>query len=180
MPSNEIRNLLVKLGQDTETEHLKNTPDRVEKFYREFLEHPDTKLEDLTCFPCPPKKPTVIVGSLDVTSMCAHHLLPFFGKAWIGYLPNHKMAGLSKFQRVVNKFSHRLTCQEDIGSGIVDFLIEKLQANGIIVVLQCTHTCMVVRGVYSASSTTTTITTSGLFKDDISLQQSFLSAIKLG
>jgi GTP cyclohydrolase I len=179
MPSNEIRNLLGKLGQDTETEHLKRTPERVEKFYREFLGHPDTKLEEITCFPCPPRQTTVIVNNLDVTSMCGHHLLPFFGKAWIGYLPNGKMAGLSKFQRVINKFAHELTCQEDIGSKVVDFLAKNLQANGIIVVLQCTHTCMVVRGVYSPNSTTTTITTSGLFKTDISLQQAFLSAIKL-
>lgn len=176
MVSDEIRNLLLKMGRDTATEHLINTPKRVEKFWHEFLNHPDKDLEEITTFP-PTQDTTVFINDLVVNSMCAHHMLPFFGRAWIGYVPRDKMAGLSKFQRIVNKFSYDLTCQEDITRKVADFIQRELQPQGVIVALQCVHTCMIIRGVKSANSSTTTICTTGQFKDDEILKANFLASI---
>jgi len=174
--SNEIRNLLVNLGQPTETEHLIKTPERVEKFWLEFLGHSDKELSELTSFTAT-QDTTVFINDLNVNSMCAHHLLPFWGRAWIGYTPGERMAGLSKFQRVLNKFSYNLTCQEEITRKTADFIQEQLSPKGVIVVLQCVHSCMVLRGVKSATSSTTTICTTGSFADNEILKANFLASI---
>lgn len=178
MVSDEIRNMLDKLGLDTATEHLTNTPLRVGKFWNEFLNHPDRELdkEAVTTFPST-KDTTVFLNDLFVHSMCAHHMLPFFGRAWIGYVPEGRMAGISKFQRIVNKFAQNLTSQEDITRQVADFIQETLQPKGVIVVLQCQHTCMIIRGVKSPNSTTTTICTTGQFAENEILKANFLASI---
>ena len=121
-----------------------------------------------------------IVVEKDITfySVCEHHLLPFYGKAHIGYIPNGKVVGLSKLARTVDVFARRPQIQEKLTSQIADALEESLNPQGVIVMLEAEHMCMTMRGVQKPGSKTVTTIVRGAFAEDFSLQQTFLQMVK--
>ncbi len=122
---------------------------------------------------------TVIVKDIDFFSMCEHHMLPFFGKAHIAYIPNGKIVGLSKLSRLVDVFARRLQVQERLTREIADTIVEYLQPEGVGVVIEARHMCMMMRGVERQNAVATTSAMLGVFKDDERARDEFLSLIKL-
>lgn len=168
--------LLVALGADPDSEHLRETPRRVAKAYAELLTarpfNPTTFANDEGY------DELVIVGEIPFQSLCAHHLLPFQGRAHVAYLPGERLVGLSKLARVVELYSRRLQLQERLTTQIADWLEEHLQPRGVGVVLEAEHLCMSLRGVQTAGANTVTSALRGLVKDDPRTRQEFLSLIK--
>lgn len=123
-----------------------------------------------------------IVIEKDITfySVCEHHLLPFYGKAHIGYLPDGKVVGLSKLARTVDVFARRPQIQEKMTAQIAEALEESLHPQGVIVMLEAEHTCMTMRGIKKPGSKTVTLVTTGVFQDDYELQNRFLSMVRQG
>ncbi len=172
------RDLLVALGADLESDHLRETPRRVAKAYAELL---TPRPFNATTFPNDEGyDELVIVGEIPFQSLCAHHLLPFQGKAHVAYLPGERLVGLSKLARVVELYSRRLQLQERLTTQVADWLEEHLQPRGVGVVLEAEHLCMSLRGVQSAGSNTVTSALRGAVKDDARTRQEFLSLIKSG
>jgi GTP cyclohydrolase I len=170
--------LLVALGADLESDHLRETPRRVAKAYAELL---TPRPFNPTTFPNDEGyDELVIVGEIPFQSLCAHHLLPFQGKAHVGYLPGERLVGLSKLARVVELYSRRLQLQERLTTQVADWLEEHLQPRGVGVVLEAEHLCMSLRGVQTAGSNTVTSALRGAVKDDARTRQEFLSLIKSG
>ena len=119
----------------------------------------------------------VLVRDISFNSMCEHHLLPFMGVAHIGYLPNGRVAGLSKLARIVEEISHRPQVQERMTNQLADLMAEELEAKGVVVVLEATHTCMTIRGVRKPGSLTVTSAVRGLFKSNVSSRAEVMSLI---
>jgi GTP cyclohydrolase IA len=168
--------LLVALGADLESDHVRETPRRVAKAYAELLTprpfSPATFPNDEGY------DELVIVGEIPFQSLCAHHLLPFQGKAHVAYLPGERLFGLSKLARVVELYSRRLQLQERLTTQVADWLEEHLEPRGVGVVLEAEHLCMSLRGVQTAGSNTVTSALRGAVKDDARTRQEFLSLIK--
>ena len=122
----------------------------------------------------------MIVGEIPFQSLCAHHLLPFQGKAHVAYLPGERLVGLSKLARVVELYSRRLQLQERLTTQVADWLEEHLRPRGVGVVLEAEHLCMSLRGVKTAGSNTVTSALRGVVKDDARTRQEFLSLINSG
>ncbi|KAG0730267.1 GTP cyclohydrolase 1 [Chionoecetes opilio] len=120
----------------------------------------------------------VIVKDIEMFSVCEHHLVPFWGKVSVGYLPNKKVLGLSKIARIVEVFSRRLQVQERLTKQIALAVIEAIQPTGVGVVVEGTHMCMVMRGVQKINSKTTTSTMMGVFRDDPKTREEFLTLVK--
>ncbi|MDG1349454.1 MAG: GTP cyclohydrolase I FolE, partial [Crocinitomicaceae bacterium] len=120
----------------------------------------------------------VLVKDIEIYSLCEHHVLPFFGKAHIAYIPNGKIVGLSKIPRVVDSFSRRLQVQERLTLEIRDCLQRTLKPKGVAVVLECSHMCMQMRGVQKQNSATTTSAFTGLFLNNDSTRKEFINLIK--
>lgn len=159
------------------SQHLGNTPERFIRTLKELA----TPLDfNFTVFDNVEKvDEMVIVGPVDFTSLCAHHLLPFTGHAWVGYLPSGKLAGLSKLARAVKAHSRGLWVQEDLNQFIANYLESKLMPMGVGVVMKAEHTCMTIRGVMSTGSMTTTSAMKGVFLDpERGARQEFLDLIK--
>ena len=169
------RDLLVALGADLESDHLRETPRRVAKAYAELL---TPRPFNAMTFPNDEDyDELVIVGEIPFQSLCAHHLLPFQGKAHIAYLPGERLVGLSKLARVVELYSRRLQLQERLTTQVADWLEEHLEPRGVGVVLEAEHLCMSLRGVQTAGSNTVTSALRGAVKDDSRTRQEFLSLI---
>ncbi len=172
------RDLLVALGADLDSEHLRETPRRVAKAYAELL---SPRPFNATTFPNEEGyDELVIVGEIPFQSLCAHHLLPFQGKAHVAYLPGERLVGLSKLARVVEYYARRLQLQERLTTQVANWLDEPLEPRGVGVVLEAEHLCMSLRGVQTAGANTVTSALRGAVRDDPRTRQEFLSLIKPG
>ncbi len=174
-----IKQLLAKIDEDPTREGLLKTPTRVAKMY-EFLTkgyHEDIKKLMNEAVFVEKYNEMVIVKEIDFFSLCEHHLLPFFGKFHIAYIPNGKILGLSKIPRIVEAFSRRLQVQERLTQQIADTLYEYLNPAGVAVVGEARHMCMIMRGVEKQNSIATTSAMLGEFHDDPKTREEFLTLI---
>ena len=174
-----IKLFLEAIGEDPEREGLLETPDRVarmcESIYGGLDEDPEEHLKKQ--FSAPDSE-LVIEKDIVFYSTCEHHLLPFFGKAHIAYIPDGRVAGLSKLPRTVETFARRPQIQEQMTVQIADALETYLKPKGIIVVIEAEHTCMTMRGVKKPGVKTVTMATRGVFRDDVLRQQLFMESIR--
>ncbi len=175
-----IAQLITGLGEDISREGLLKTPQRVERSLR-FLTsgyHSDVyTIINEALFEAEASEMVVVKG-IEFYSLCEHHMLPFFGKAHIAYIPHKKILGLSKFARVLDIFARRMQVQERMTSQIADTLVEVLQPKGLAVVTEASHLCMMMRGVEKQGSTTRTSAMRGVFREDAKTRQEFLEAIR--
>lgn len=172
--------VLDKLGEDPEREGLKKTPERVAKAMQ-FLTHgydlnPDDIMKEALFNE--EYSEMVIVKDIEVYSLCEHHMLPFFGKAHIAYIPNGKICGLSKIPRVVDAYARRLQVQERLTLEIRDCLQRVLDPQGVAVVIEASHMCMQMRGVEKQNSVTTTSAFTGLFLKNDSTRKEFINLVQ--
>jgi GTP cyclohydrolase I len=152
------------LGMDTTAESLRDTPRRMASAYAELLRPSPF---NLTTFPNDEGYDELVLArAIPVHSVCEHHLLPFIGVAHVGYLPGERILGLSKLARVVGHFARRPQVQERLTSQIADLLLERLEARGVIVVLECEHLCMEMRGIRKVGARTITSAVRGAFQTD--------------
>ena len=166
------------IGEDVNREGLIDTPDRISRMCEEIFAGFDEKDSD-NLFRSFHSDYTGMVLEKDITfySMCEHHMLPFFGKAHVAYIPNGKVVGLSKIARIVELYSKKLQMQENMGMQIAKFLMEKLDAKGAMVMLEAEHTCMTMRGVKKPGTKTVTLVKQGVFETDANLQHEFYNFI---
>lgn len=171
--------ILDNLGEDSSREGLLKTPERVAKAMQYltsgYKANPEETLMS-AMFDEDYREP-VLVKNIEFYSLCEHHMLPFFGKAHIAYIPDGKIVGLSKIPRLVEIFSRRLQVQERLTTQIRDCIQETLNPKGVAVVLEASHMCMQMRGVETQNSTTTTSAFYGAYETDPSMKQEFLQLI---
>jgi len=162
-----VREILIGIGEDPERQGLRETPARVARMYEEILggseadpgEHLETTFDESY-------NEVVVLQDIPFYSMCEHHMMPFHGKAHVGYLPNGKIVGLSKLARLVEGFARRLQVQERLTVQIADTLMAKLNARGVAVLLEASHSCMTMRGVKKPGSIMITSAIRGHFVTD--------------
>jgi GTP cyclohydrolase I len=175
-----IRRLLTNLGEDPSREGLLQTPERVErslKFLTSGYQKDVDEVLNGALFTVDYTE-MVIVKDIDFYSLCEHHLLPFFGKCHVAYLPTNQVIGLSKIPRIVEMFSRRLQVQERLTNEIAETIREKINPLGVAVVLEGTHLCMSMRGVEKQNSTAVTSAMLGAFRDDARTRSEFLALIR--
>jgi GTP cyclohydrolase I len=176
-----VREILAAVGEDPDREGLLETPARVARMYEEIF-------AGLRQDPGTPLKKTftekydemVLVKNIRFESMCEHHLLPFFGTAHIGYIPNGKIVGLSKLARLVEIFAKRPQVQERLTEQIAEIMMTELKPKGVGVIMEANHTCMAIRGIRKANSLCSTSAMRGIFKDNLSTRSEFLALIRPG
>lgn len=171
--------LLEGIGEDVNREGLKDTPDRIARMYEEIYGgmEEDAK-EHLAKTFTAENNEMVIEKDIVFYSTCEHHLMPFYGKAHIAYIPDDKVVGISKLARTVEVFARRLQIQEKLTAQIADAIMEYLQPKGVMVVLSAEHMCMTMRGVKKPGSQTITMVSRGVFAEDQGLRNTFLQVIK--
>src|SRR2546427_7551902 len=176
-----IRKLLADLGEDPDREGLRETPKRVEKAYRFLTSGYDADIDHVlnNALFTVDYSEMVIVKDIDFYSLCEHHLLPFFGKCHIAYIPSDKVIGLSKIPRLVDVFSRRLQVQERLTNQIADTIKDKIAPLGVAVVMEATHLCMSMRGVQKQNSLAVTSAMVGSFRTNSRTRIEFLELIKL-
>ena len=174
-----VREILAAVGEDPDREGLLETPARVARMYAELFSGlratPARHLKRV--FP-EEYDELVLVRDISFNSMCEHHLLPFIGKAHVGYLPRGKVVGLSKLARVVEEVSHRPQVQERMTHQIADLLQKELDPKGVVVVIEAAHSCMTIRGVRKPGSLTITSAVRGLFKTNQSSRAEVMAFIQ--
>src|SRR5471030_121712 len=176
-----IRQLLVEMGENPSREGLLKTPERVEKAFRFLTSGYDADIDRVlngAMFSVDYSE-MVIVKDIDFYSLCEHHLLPFFGKCHVAYIPSDKVIGLSKIPRIVDVFSRRLQVQERLTGQIANTISEKIAPLGVAVVMEATHLCMSMRGVEKQNSFAVTSSMTGAFHDNSRTRMEFLELIKL-
>ena len=173
-----VREILAAIGEDPDREGLLETPARVARMYAEMFDglRQDPRVHLQKAF-LEKYDEIVLVRDISFHSVCEHHLLPFMGRAHIGYLPNGRVLGLSKLARVVEAVSHRPQVQERMTEQIADLLADDLGAKGVAVVVEATHTCMTIRGVRKPGSLCVTSAMKGLFRANVSSRAEVLSLI---
>ena len=173
--------LLIEVGEDPQREGLVRTPLRVAKAWEFFSKGYRTELDTIINEAIFEEECTemVIVRDIEFFSMCEHHMLPFFGKAHVGYIPNGKVIGLSKIPRIVEMFSRRLQIQERLTHQVAETLRDVLDPIGVAVVIEGRHLCMQMRGVEKQNSFATTSAMLGEFHDEVETRAEFLSIIGL-
>lgn len=174
-----VREILRLLGEDVDREGLLETPARVTRMYEEIFAGYDADLRDVLGVTFDERhEELVIIKDIVYYSQCEHHMAPFFGKIHIGYIPSGKVAGLSKFARLVDAVTRKLQVQERITSEIADILEDVLKPHGVMVVVEGEHLCMCSRGVKKYGSKTITSGVRGSFRTDSTLRSEFLSLLK--
>jgi GTP cyclohydrolase IA len=177
-----IRQLLGRLGEDPSREGLRDTPKRVEKAYKFLTSGYDVDIHALinNALFTVDYSEMVIVKDIDFYSLCEHHMLPFFGKCHVAYLPSEKVIGLSKIPRIVDAFSRRLQVQERLTNQIAEIILETINPLGVGVVMEGTHLCMAMRGVEKQNSYAVTSAMLGTFRTDARTRSEFLTLIRGG
>lgn len=173
-----VREILSAVGEDPDREGLRNTPGRVARMYEELFSgltldpgrHLDTSFTE--CY-----DELAVLRDIPFNSMCEHHLMPFEGKAHVGYLPDGRVVGISKLARVVEDFARRPQVQERLTSQIADLLMQRLEARGVAVVLEATHTCMTCRGIRKAGSIMVTSAVRGTCRSDARTRSEVMSLL---
>ena len=178
--ANNIKSVLSEIGENPKREGLLKTPERVSKSM-EFLtngydKNPSEILKSAMF--SENYSQMVLVKDIELYSLCEHHMLPFFGKAHIAYIPNGHIVGLSKIPRIVDVFARRLQVQERLTNEIKDCLQETLNPRGVAIVIEAQHLCMQMRGVQKQHSSTTTSAFSGIFMSDEKTRSEFMNLIK--
>jgi GTP cyclohydrolase I len=176
-----IRQLLADMGEDPTREGLLDTPKRVEKALRFLTSGYSTDVDEVlngALFSVEYSE-MVIVKDIDFYSLCEHHLLPFFGKCHVAYIPSTKVIGLSKIPRLVDIFARRLQIQERLTSQVADTIQDKINPLGVAVVMEASHLCMSMRGVEKQNSFAVTSSMLGAFRDNARTRMEFLELIKL-
>jgi GTP cyclohydrolase I len=174
-----VRETLYHIGEDPNREGLQRTPERVARMYDELLAgyHTDpVQLINGALFDVDYDE-MVVVKDIDFSSLCEHHLLPFYGRAHVAYVPYGKVVGLSKIPRIVDMFARRLQVQERMTRQIADFIQEVLHPQGVAVVVEGTHMCSVMRGVKKSNATMTTSAMLGCFRNNPSTRAEFMDHI---
>ena len=174
-----VRLILEGVGEDPEREGLRDTPLRVAKMYEEIFAglNEDAAIHLSRTFE---SANSDIIVEKDITfySTCEHHLMPFFGRAAIGYIPNGRVVGISKLARTVEVFARRPQIQEQLTAQIADAIMQNLDTKGVIVAVEAEHTCMTMRGVKKPGTKTFTLVSRGVFETDTELRTMFLNMIK--
>ncbi len=177
--ADKIKEILLDLGEDPGREGLLKTPERVAKSLRELTAGYRVDVDRLVneaLFEVPYSE-MVLVRDIDFYSLCEHHLLPFFGKCHVAYIPNGKVIGLSKIPRLVEAFSQRLQVQERLTSQIAEILLAKVKPLGVAVVMEARHLCMEMRGAQSKNAPTVTSAMLGCFRSDARTREEFLGFV---
>ena len=173
-----VRLLLEGIGEDPQRVGLKDTPDRVARMWQELMAGYEQTAEEPLSRVFPVEGGEMVLEK-DITfySTCEHHLMPFYGKAHVAYVPDGKVVGLSKLARTVEVFARRLQIQEQMTGQIADAMMEYLSPKGVMVVLEAEHTCMTARGIKKPGSKTVTIATRGVFGENEALQTRFFQML---
>ncbi len=176
-----IRNMLVGIGEDPTREGLVNTPKRCIQSFKYLTQGYHQSLETIIndAIFSSDNNEMVIVKNIDLYSLCEHHLLPFYGKCHVAYMPQGKVLGLSKIARVVDMYAKRLQIQENLTRQIAQAIYFATQASGVAVMIEAKHLCMMMRGVEKQHSLMTTFSTSGEFKNNLQLRNEFLNSVKV-
>jgi GTP cyclohydrolase I len=174
-----INDLLIQIGEDPQREGLLKTPERVAAAYEFLTRGYNQNIDDVMNEAIFTEKydEMVIVKNIDFYSMCEHHMLPFYGKVHVAYIPNGKIIGLSKIPRIVDVFARRLQVQERMTQQIADTINNYIQPAGVAVVSEAFHMCMMMRGVEKQNSSATASAMLGLFKDDSKTRNEFINLI---
>jgi GTP cyclohydrolase IA len=174
-----VRELLTELGEDPGREGLLKTPLRVAQSMRFLTQgyrtHPDKVINNALF--TQDTGGMVIVKDIEVYSLCEHHMLPFFGRCHIGYLPNGKVFGVSKLARLVDVYARRLQLQERLTEQISQVIMESIDAKGVGVMIEARHLCMMMRGVEKQNSTMVTSSVLGVFRDHLATREEFLTLV---
>jgi len=174
-----VRKMLIQLGEDPNREGLRRTPERFEKALRfltsGYRQDPEKLLNGAMFSVCYDEM--VVVRDIELYSLCEHHLLPFFGKCHVAYIPKKKVVGLSKIARLVNMYGRRLQIQERLTSQIARAIQEKLSPEGVGVIIEARHLCMVMRGVEKQHSMATTSAMLGAFRENKQTRDEFLALV---
>ena len=177
-----VRTLLSEIGEDAGREGLLRTPERVRRMYDELTAgyhvDPDRLINGATF--AVEYDEMVVVRDIEFFSLCEHHLLPFIGKAHVGYLPRGRVIGLSKIPRIVDMYAQRLQVQERLTVQVADFLMEKLEPKGVACVIEATHLCTMMRGVKKQEATMVTSSMTGTFRRDARTRAEFMGLIGKG
>jgi len=175
-----IEQMLVRLGEDIDREGLKRTPLRVAKALDFLTSGYTTSMDQVinNALFQSESEDMVIVKDIEFYSLCEHHMLPFFGKVHVAYVPKDKIIGLSKIARVVDVFARRLQVQERLTNQIADAMMEILEPGGVAVVAEASHFCMMMRGVQKQNSSTITSAMRGSFRDDARTRGEFMALVR--
>jgi GTP cyclohydrolase I len=174
-----VRQLLLELGEDPEREGLLKTPERVAKALR-FLTHGNRVTREEVINDALFTQATssmVIVKDIELYSLCEHHMLPFFGRCHIGYIPNGRVFGVSKLARLVDMFARRLQLQERLTEQISEVVMEAIDAKGVGVMIEARHLCMMMRGVEKQNSTMVTSSVLGVMRESVATREEFLALV---
>ena len=174
-----IRLLLEGIGENPDREGLKDTPDRVARMYEELCSGMNmSPKEHLSkTFTCDNEN-VVIEKDITFYSTCEHHMLPFYGKAHVAYIPNGEVVGISKLARTVEIYARRLQIQEQLTAQVADALMEQLKPKGVMVMMEAEHMCMTMRGIKKPGSRTVTYVTRGIFNEDERLVNKFFQMVR--
>jgi GTP cyclohydrolase IA len=176
----EVRSILTKLGEDPSRDGLVNTPKRVDQALRFLTSGYSMNAEKVlngALFDVAYDE-MVIVKDIELFSLCEHHLLPFFGKCHVAYIPNGRIIGLSKIPRLVDMYARRLQVQERLTTQIAETINQKIKPRGVAVVIEAQHLCMIMRGVEKQNSVAITSSMLGAFKDDQNTRNEFLNLVQ--
>jgi GTP cyclohydrolase I len=174
-----MRELLMELGEDPAREGLEKTPARVAKALEFLTSGYRTDLEDVIngAIFTQHTNSMVIVKNIELYSMCEHHMLPFFGRCHIGYIPTGKVFGVSKLARIVDMFARRLQLQERLGEQISEAIMQNIGATGVGVMIEARHLCMMMRGVQKQNSVMITSSVTGTFRESQATREEFISLV---